>query len=705
MRPTCKTILTAAVLALSLSAGADARPTLLAAPQDLTATAAYRQTTLAWSASIGARGYDIYRGTAPGREGDVPIVRGVTAPPYVDAGLANGTRYYYKVRAVGEAAPSAASAEASAMPQSSTEVGHYLVTYWAGNSAPLALDDNGDAKAVKGGSGGRGGTLTKAAQITATFTFQPGSANDTPPSCLILTMSHRSDGQPGQTHYSVKNDPGLSFSIPDSPDIPVRHEPTLVHTPAPAPPVPAPPAVPAFTPYQKNLFLFAGRAEAVRALQSPDLLLRRSGVEWLGNWTQTNGGGGPPGRDARRREFSRMTSLAPALTRGVREMPGRDSQQAARLLALIGPPARSSIPAVCAALASPAYGNGKPSEGDDFVARSDLLSSLTRLCGGPYALAPTLTALLHDRDSETRRAAAAALRFCDDPTFLHTTPPSGAYPYMSIEEDRQWRKAFLALVLPELALRLDNDTPEVRLAAAQSLERWTYSPDAPWTQALEPLARAAASPDPALRLAALRTLAFMPGDLSPAAPALRTALHADEADRPWALAALSHAAWTGRARTLDAFLPDLAAPVASTRRVAAADLRLTAALLWDGGFWPGPYPLPGWWNDSRLSRVSSPPDATAAASQTRLLAALVRAVADPDAAVRSDAASSLEQIGQATDRMQGIGWRLRGDTGVPTEAVRSALAQAASFLQETDPASAKRLEDLRAQILAPRAIL
>lgn len=683
MRPSGKTILTLTALVL-IPLSACARPPRLAAPPNLTATAAYRQTTLAWSASVGARGYDIYRGTAPGREGITPIARGVTRPPYVDAGLTNGTHYYYKVRAVGSAGTSAgmsAASEASGTPRSSTEVGHYLVTYWAGNSAPLAPDDNGNYSMVKNGSHGHTGRPVQPVKIIATFTFQPGSANDTPPSCIILTMSHRGDDQPSQVHYSAKNDPGLSFSVTDTTDVPAA--------PAPPPRVPVSPkpAVPALPPYQTNSDLFASRAEAVRALQNPDILLRRSGVEWLGAWTQTDGGSGPPGRDARREAFRRMTDLVPALTRAVREMPDRDSDQAVRLLALIGPPARSAIPAVCAAIARPLLGNSMDRD------RDGLLASLTRLCGGPYALAPTLTALLRDPMPETRRAAAAALRFCDDFQYGHILP----------KEYGQWHQAFLDLAFPAVTAGLDDDAGEVRLAAAQSLEHWTYSPDAPWPLALAPLARAA-SPDPALHLAALRTLAFMPGDVSPAAAPLRAALHGGEPKRSFALAALSHAAWTGRARTLDAFLPDLTAPDAARRRAAAADLRLAASVLWDGSVGAGPYPLPGWRNDSRLFRVSTPPDATAAASQLRLLAALVRAVTDRDAAVRSEAALSLEQIGQETDRMQRIAMSHGRGVASPVEAVTAALAQAASFLQETDPASATRLEDLRARITAPRSI-
>jgi len=682
----CRTISACAVLAFCVLTGlsALAQPSPLAAPPDLTATAAYRQVTLSWSASLGAHSYNIYRGMSAGKEAAAPIAAEVTGPPFVDTGLTNGTRYYYTVRAVGSAGMSAA-VEASDTPRPSEERGYYLVTYWAGNSTPLVPDDNGAHPAAWDGPHGRRGTSAQPVKITATFTFQPGSADDEPPSALILVTSNR-DGGTSLPQYSGKNNPGRSFSVADSVAVPAAHKLAPAHAPVPPSLPGSSSAASAFTPYQTNPDLFASRAEAVRALQSPDILLRRSGVEWLGAWTQTNGGSGPPGRDARREAFRWMTDLVPALTRGVREMPDRDSDQAVRLLALIGPPARSAIPAVCAALARPLLGNSMDRD------RDSLLASLARLCGGPYALAPTLTALLRNPMPETRRTAAAALRLCDDFQYGHIPP----------KEYGPWHQAFLGIAFPAVTARLDNDAGEVQLAAAQSLEHWTYSPDAPWLLALTPLARAAASPDPALHLAALRTLAFMPGDVSPAAVPLRAALHGDEAGRPWALAALSHAAWTGRARTLDAFLPDLTAPDVSTRHLAAADLRLAASVLWDGSFGDGPYPLPGW-QDSRLSRVSTPPDATASASQTRLLAALVRAVADRDAAVRSDAASTLEQIGQETDRTQRIAMSHGRRLALPVGAVTAALAQAASFLQETDPVSAKRLEDLRARIAAPHS--
>jgi cellulose 1,4-beta-cellobiosidase len=87
------------------------------APTGLTATAGNAQVTLNWNASSGATGYNVYRGTAPGQEGAVPLnASPVAALSYTDTTAQNGTTYYYKVTAVNANGQSAPSNEAVATP-------------------------------------------------------------------------------------------------------------------------------------------------------------------------------------------------------------------------------------------------------------------------------------------------------------------------------------------------------------------------------------------------------------------------------------------------------------------------------------------------------------------------------------------------------------------------------------------------------------
>lgn len=473
--------------------------------------------------------------------------------------------------------------------------------------------------------------------------------------------------------------------------------------------VPAPaPAPPALTPYQRNHFVFSGVDEGLGALDSPDILLRRAGVEYLSEYLSGYGGTQPyqiSGIDRLRHQVA----LIPTLARAVREMPDHDSQDAARLLVLIGPSARSAIPAVCDALARPSYGKGDWGhyDGGDFVGRANLLSSLVQLCGGADSLAPTLIALLRSPEPQTRRAVAGAFQYCGDALFQHIAPPpQGVYHYYTPQQSREWYAQFGRLAVPALAVSLDDPVTSVRLASARSLEQMTYPfADAPWALTLAPLTRAVTSPDASLRLAALRTLAFMPADVSAVAGSLRTALHGDETERAYALSALCHAAQTDRARTVDAFLSDLASPNLARRRAAAADLQQAATPLWSGDFWPEPYPLPNWYNDNRLFMPVDPPGLTQSereaaqkrrqaeveTAQPQLLAALVRAAADPDSAVKRDAALSLEKIGRWTDAILGHGGRFREGEQVQPQ-VTTALTQAASSVMMSDPLLAMHLK-------------
>jgi uncharacterized protein (DUF1800 family)/fibronectin type 3 domain-containing protein len=88
-----------------------------AAPTGVSAAAGDARATLAWSAMAGATTYNVYRGTVAGGQSATPVAAGVVATSVVDAGLTNGTTYFYRVTALGDGGESARSAEVSATPE------------------------------------------------------------------------------------------------------------------------------------------------------------------------------------------------------------------------------------------------------------------------------------------------------------------------------------------------------------------------------------------------------------------------------------------------------------------------------------------------------------------------------------------------------------------------------------------------------------
>jgi RHS repeat-associated protein len=85
------------------------------APTGLTAVSSTSRITLTWTASSGATGYNIKRGTSSGSYPDL-VATGVAGTTYLNPGLVNGTKYYYVVTASGVGGESANSNEASATP-------------------------------------------------------------------------------------------------------------------------------------------------------------------------------------------------------------------------------------------------------------------------------------------------------------------------------------------------------------------------------------------------------------------------------------------------------------------------------------------------------------------------------------------------------------------------------------------------------------
>jgi len=85
-----------------------------AAPAGLEAVAGNMQVSLSWTASTGATSYHVKRSTTNG--GPFTQVSAPTAANFTDAGLTNGTIYYYVVSALNSAGESANSSQASATP-------------------------------------------------------------------------------------------------------------------------------------------------------------------------------------------------------------------------------------------------------------------------------------------------------------------------------------------------------------------------------------------------------------------------------------------------------------------------------------------------------------------------------------------------------------------------------------------------------------
>ncbi|MGA7853451.1 MAG: glycoside hydrolase family 44 protein [Candidatus Acidiferrales bacterium] len=85
-----------------------------ATPTGLAATAGNAQITLSWAADSGATGYYVKRSTTTG--GPYTQIATQSTTTYVNAGLTNGTKYFYVVAAYSSAGSSANSAEVSATP-------------------------------------------------------------------------------------------------------------------------------------------------------------------------------------------------------------------------------------------------------------------------------------------------------------------------------------------------------------------------------------------------------------------------------------------------------------------------------------------------------------------------------------------------------------------------------------------------------------
>jgi hypothetical protein len=96
------------------SATPDAATVAPTAPSGLLASAGNAQVGLTWTVSAGAGSYHVKRATISG--GPFAVIATLTAASFIDAGLSNGTHYYFAVSALNSAGESANSTQVDATP-------------------------------------------------------------------------------------------------------------------------------------------------------------------------------------------------------------------------------------------------------------------------------------------------------------------------------------------------------------------------------------------------------------------------------------------------------------------------------------------------------------------------------------------------------------------------------------------------------------
>jgi len=112
-------VLGVGVLALAGCGGGGSSVDPPSAPTNVQVTAQDAAVTLTWDGRSAASGYNVYRGTSAGVGASGTPVNGASPIgqlTFTDSAVENGTRYYYRVTAVGEGGESEPSAEVSIRP-------------------------------------------------------------------------------------------------------------------------------------------------------------------------------------------------------------------------------------------------------------------------------------------------------------------------------------------------------------------------------------------------------------------------------------------------------------------------------------------------------------------------------------------------------------------------------------------------------------
>ncbi len=247
------------------SAEANAKPVapvqIPPVPTGIVAIAGNAQVGLTWTPSSGATSYHVKRATTSG--GPFAQVGVPTTAAYTDAGLTNGTTYYYVVSAVNTAGESANSAEASAKPVAGVQTPSVPtgVVATAGNaqvSLTWAPPSSGATSYhVKRGTV-NGGPYTQVGAPTPASYIDTGLTNGTPYYYVVTAVN--TAGESGNSAQVSATPTGGT-----NPDVTITIDPANKHT---------------ISPYIYGLNFYAGIAEA-----PPRLTFDRAG----GNrWTAYN---------------------------------------------------------------------------------------------------------------------------------------------------------------------------------------------------------------------------------------------------------------------------------------------------------------------------------------------------------------------------------------------------------------------------------
>lgn len=165
-------------------------------PANLAIVGGSGQNSLTWDASNGATSYKVKRSTVNG--GPYVAAAIVTAPSFIDSGLANGTTYYYVVAASNSGGDSANSSQVSATPQSNIPSPPVGVTAIAGDTKATiswSLSNQAVSYNVKR-STINGGPYTLVANVGAITYQDTGLTNGTIYFYVVTVVNSNGESQP-----------------------------------------------------------------------------------------------------------------------------------------------------------------------------------------------------------------------------------------------------------------------------------------------------------------------------------------------------------------------------------------------------------------------------------------------------------------------------------------------------------------------------